>query len=162
MSSKWCTQCGMENDAEASFCKSCGKPMSNTPRVTGQSNTMPTSSQEDRADDRQSHGFQNQNASQSGYGFPNQGSQRPSQFQAKPKLKPENGAALGFSAYISVVVLIVGVVLFFIGQQQLDSYAGLTWYYTEEAAMGNALRAGGGLCCILGVIGLIRYFVVKK
>lgn len=162
MGSKWCTQCGAENDAEASFCRSCGKPMINGSRASGQSNTATTNPQEESTDNRQGRGFQSKDVSQLGYGFQNQGAQRPTQFQTKPKLKPENGAGLGFSAYVSVVVLIMGVILFFIGQQQLDSYAGLTWYYTEEAAIGNALRAGGGLCCILGVIGLIRYFVVKK
>ena len=146
--SKWCTACGAENSATAGFCKACGKPMGgNAPQGTPQENAPKTD------------GFQAQNRSQQSYGFQGQGS---SQFQTKPQLKPQNSAGLGFSAYISIVAIVIGVVLFFFGQQQLDSYAGLTWYYTDEAAMGNALRAFGGFCCILGVIGLIRYFIMKK
>lgn len=160
--SKWCTQCGAENDVMAAFCKSCGKSMNGATQGIGQSSAMSMGSQYGQVENQQGYRFQNQNASQSGYGFQNKDTQTPAHFQTKPKLKPENGAGLGFSAYISVVALIIGVILFFAGQQLLDSYAGLTWYYKEEAAMGNFLRGGGGLCCILGIVGLIRYFIVKK
>lgn len=160
--SKWCTQCGAENDALAAFCRSCGKAMDGATQAGRQASAAPTAPRQGRGASQQGYGFQSQATSNSGYGFQSRVGQEPGQFQTKPKLKPENGAGLGFSAYLSVVALIMGVVLFFFGQQQLDSYAGLTWYYTKEAAVGNALRVSGGLCCILGAVGLIRYFVVKK
>lgn len=151
--SKWCTQCGAENDADASFCRSCGKPMASGAAQGGR-----------QASNMAAGNMPRQGANMHGYGFQNQRSNHASQFQTKPKLKPLNSAGLGFSAYMAVVALVIGAILFFFGQQQVDAYSGYPWYdpYESKAQLGSFLRAIGGICCLGGIIGLVRYFIMKK
>lgn len=151
--SKWCTQCGSENDASAVFCKSCGKPMASGAAQGGQQSSNMAASN-----------MPGQSTNLQGYGFQNQQSNDANRFQTKPKLKPQNSAGLGFSVYISIVALVIGVILFFFGQQQVDAYSGYPWYdpYESKAQLGSFLRAIGGICCLGGIIGLVRYFIMKK
>lgn len=161
--SRLCRACNTENEATATFCKQCGKPLiNNEAQSVAQADI--TQIDEPKKQSQQDLGSQTppgNNAGQASWGFQNQLTQSPNQSQGKPKAKLTINSAQGLSAYVSVVALILGALLFLLGQQVLDSYAGLTWYYTEEAARGNLLRVSGGLCCILGIIGLVRYYVKK-
>lgn len=150
MPNKWCRACGAENDASSSFCQSCGRSLDNNNDIQTASNSKDKVS--------------SQNTGQPAYGFQNQPSQAPNQFQTKKKLRPQNSAALGFSAYISVVVIIIGIILFLFGQHQVDEYSGYFWYepYENRAQLGSFLRAIGGIGCIGGIVGVVRYYLKKK
>lgn len=162
---KWCKACGAENNVDASYCKACGEYLGDF----AAGNAWQDGSVQMR-------GFANRDVSQLGgsqsqptiqqqsSGFQNQVKQNQFQFQQKPGLRPENGAMLGFTAFLSIVALLIGVGLFFFGQQQIDTYSGFPWYepYESKVRMGSLLRIIGGVACLGGIVGLLRYFMMRK
>lgn len=143
---KYCRKCGSENSGSSQFCTACGSPFEAPASAAHKNNAVPP------AEGRLEGSNRNKPDAPT--------AQKPYGFNSKPKLKTVSTTQL--VGYIALIA--IGIVVFFIGQQQVDTYSGFPWYepYQSKAEQGSLLRVLGAIACIGGILGFVRFYFRKQ